>query len=72
MIPKFDIFSGDIDRDALWIEAVEGLGCAVECMKDLAAQSPGPYSIFCARTHQVLAAIDRTTQDLHKDRRSCT
>ena len=27
-------------------------------MKELAAQSPGPYFVFCTRTHKVLASID--------------
>jgi len=58
VIPTFDLFSGHFDADALWIEAVQGFGCAVERMKELAAQSPGPYFVFCTRTHKVLASID--------------
>jgi hypothetical protein len=56
--PTFDLFSDHFDADALWIEAVQEFGCAVERMKELAAQSPGPYFVFCTRTHKVLASID--------------
>jgi hypothetical protein len=59
-IPVYDIFSGVFDRDALWLESVEGLGPACDRMKALAAQSPGCYFVFCTQTHKVLSIIDTT------------
>lgn len=44
--PRFDIFSGSIDKDALRIEAVEGLAKARERMEELAANVPGKYFVF--------------------------
>ena len=57
-VPTFDIFSGRVDKNAIWIEAVEGLGNAYELMTKLAAQTPGPYFVFCTRTHTVRGSID--------------
>ena len=57
-IPQYDIFSGSKDRDAIWLEAVEGLAAAVERMKDLANQSPGPYFVFGQDAREVLASVD--------------
>jgi hypothetical protein len=62
-IPTYDIFSGSRDKDALWLEAVQGLGAACDRMKELAAQTKGPYFVFCTSTHKVLASVD-TSQDL--------
>jgi hypothetical protein len=55
---KYDIFSGHDDKDALWLEAVDGLDASMHRMKDLASQKPGPYFLFCTRTQAVLAAVD--------------
>jgi hypothetical protein len=57
-VPQYDIFSGHVDRDALWLETVEGLGAAVAKMKEYAEQSPGCYFVFCTHTHSVLASVD--------------
>jgi hypothetical protein len=54
----YDIFSGQVDKDALWIGAVEGLGSAAMQMHQLAAEKPGSYFLFCTKTRQVLASID--------------
>jgi hypothetical protein len=58
--PKYDIFSGRFGDGAFWLEAVEGFAAAHERMKQLAAESPGAYFLFCRSTHTVEAAIDRT------------
>lgn len=66
-IPQYDIFSGQIGRDALWVEAVEGLGEACQKMKELAKKSPGAYFVFCPMSHSVLASIDTSvTQEAEK------
>jgi len=60
-IPTFDIFSGYFGaKNAMWIEAVEGLGNAADRMRVFAAEKPGAYFVFCAATRQVLATIDTT------------
>jgi hypothetical protein len=56
--PKYDIFSGSGYRDALWIEAVEGLGEANERMRELAKTQPGRYFVFCAERGVVVARVD--------------
>ena len=57
-VPTYHIFSGLPDRDALWLEAVEGLGAAHDRMRERAVKRPGAYFVFCAQTHTVLASID--------------
>ena len=42
----FDIFSGHLGEDALWLEAVEGLSNARERMQKIAEQTPGAYFVF--------------------------
>jgi hypothetical protein len=57
-LPKFDIFSGDGDKNPRWIEAVEGLAKANERMQQLAEQKPGKYFIFYTGTLTVVANIE--------------
>jgi hypothetical protein len=59
----YDIFSGHVDKDAMWIGAVQGLGSAAMRMHQLAAEKPGTYFVFCTRTRQVLASIDTSKAD---------
>jgi hypothetical protein len=54
-LPTFDIFSGESDRDALWVCAVSGLAAAKERMDSVAAMKPGSYFIFLAATHEIVA-----------------
>ena len=68
-VPHYHIFSGFRDKDALWLDSVEGLGAADERMKQLAAEKPGPYFIFSTDTHTVLASIDTSIQSHIKARR---
>lgn len=53
----FDIFSGELEKDAIWVEAVEGLATAKERMKQIASETPGRYFIFSLADRLVL---DRT------------
>jgi hypothetical protein len=69
-VPKYDIFSGLRDKDAVWLECVEGLGAAYEHMKEFAAKSPGPYFVFCPQTHKILASIDTSNVQKHERRAS--
>ena len=52
-IPRFDVFSGLLDKDARWIESIEGLGAAHERIKELAAatQIPGDITYGQLRLH---------------------
>jgi len=59
--PRFDIFSGQTDKNAVWVESVEGLGNASERMLELVQKTPGSYFVFFLNTHRVLAAIDTST-----------
>ena len=61
-ISKFDIFSGSIDKDALWLETTEGLANAKQRMNELAAKSPGKYFVFCDFSHTVVALTDTATE----------
>ena len=53
-----DIFSGEVETDARWLEAVHGLTAARERMKQLASENPGKYFIFCVADRSVLERID--------------
>jgi len=57
-VPRFDIFRGVPDKDAMWVEAAEGLGFAFDRMKELATESPGPYFVFDTKSHKTLAFIN--------------
>jgi hypothetical protein len=58
--PRYDIFADRKNKDAVWIEAVEGLGSANARLKQLAAERPGPYFVFSVEAGTVVAAIDTT------------
>ncbi|MGB7493844.1 MAG: hypothetical protein WBR26_24060 [Candidatus Acidiferrum sp.] len=57
-VPTYEIFSGRLDKNALWIESVEGLGNAYQRMTELADQVPGSYFIFCIQTHTICGSIN--------------
>jgi hypothetical protein len=56
--PMFDIFAGAPDKDALWLEAVDGLSSARRRMEEIAKANPGRYFVFAVRGHAVLAQIE--------------
>jgi hypothetical protein len=55
---KFDIFQVQVDQEPIWMEVVDGLGCAFERMKELAAEKPAHYFVRSLNTHEVLASVD--------------
>ena len=65
--PRFDIFSGDMDKDAVWVEAVEGLANAHEQMEQIASRVPGRYFLFSSYSHSVLGRIDTTQRVVASD-----
>lgn len=56
--PTFDIFRGTNDKDAMWVDAVEGLSSARERMDQIAAAQPGQYFVFASRSRAILARTD--------------
>lgn len=62
-IPQYDVFSGAVDKHAIWLEAVDGLGNAQMRMKWHAAKKPGPYFVFCQETRSILEVLD-TSQSI--------
>ena len=67
-IPTYDIFKGIYGAAGVkWVEGVEGLSAASERMREFAAHSPGPYFIYDASSHLIVASIDtrQTMADRH-------
>ena len=66
-VPTFDIFYGSPrNKQAIWLETVEGLGMAYELMKEIAAQSPGHYFIFDRRTHTILGSTNTLDSNVER------
>ena len=59
----FDVFSGNSDRDAMWIESVVGIDQARARMQEIAESEPGRYFIFYARSGRVIVRIETKPQD---------
>ena len=59
--PPFDIFSGTMDRYAIWLETVRGLANARDRMLQIAAERSGRYFLFSSQSHTVLAQVDTTS-----------
>lgn len=59
MIPEtYEIFSGTLENEPLWLESVPGFAPASQRMNELAQMAPGPYFVFCVHTKEMLASID--------------
>lgn len=56
--PSFDIFSGKLGKDAVWLEAVQGLSNARARMHEIAAQIPGQYFVFSISNRTIVAQIE--------------
>ena len=70
-VPQYHIFSGLRDKDPMWLETVEGFAAAHKRLKELAAQEPGPYFIFCSGTHTVVASTNTSSEtDINARRQS--
>jgi hypothetical protein len=54
----FDIFSGHLDQEPMWLETAQNLDEASQRMKIRAGTKPGPYFIFCCETHKIVESID--------------
>ena len=53
-----DIFSGELEAAAVWLEAVQGLTAARERMRQIASNNPGKYFILSVADRSVLERID--------------
>ena len=60
-LPVFDIFRGRADKEAVWVETVNGLSSARERMETIAMLKPGHYFVFSRADHSILAKV--TTQE---------
>jgi hypothetical protein len=56
--PSFDIFAGDRDKNAVWIEAVAGLSNAREQMEQIAKEKPGKYFLFSSVGRSIVGRIE--------------
>jgi len=59
--PAFDIFLGESEKDAIWLEKVEGLSNAKARMVKFAAENPGHYFVS-SENHSILARANTYKQ----------
>jgi hypothetical protein len=57
MEKSFDIFSGT-QKNAMWVEVVEGLSNARERMQQMAEEKPGQYFVFSTTLHMLICEIE--------------
>jgi hypothetical protein len=57
-VQGFDIFSGQLEQNPMWIEFAHSLDEARDRMKERARSSPGPYFVYCCETRKVVESID--------------
>ena len=70
-LPTFDIFRGHYqDKDATWVDAVEGLGKARERMKQIATEKPGAYFVFSCEDRLVVDILVTTKQSASASNKS--
>ncbi len=62
--PTFDIFSGTSDKDAHWLESIDGLSKARDRMEHIASVRPGEYFLYSPQSHTILAksSTDKSLQ----------
>jgi hypothetical protein len=63
----FDVFSGSVDHNPLWLQSVRGLGSALQRMRERAEHAPGPYFVFDSSTSTVWDLVDTSS-----NRTTCT
>jgi hypothetical protein len=68
----FDVFSGRLDQEPLWLATAGTLDEARSFMLKRAATSPGRYFVFCVRTNQVLSETDTTANSGSRHSTSCS
>jgi len=61
----FDIFSGT-QKNAAWIETVEGLSAARERLQQIAREKPGQYFIFSALTRISFVRLKPSQYRIHR------
>jgi hypothetical protein len=63
-VPRFDIFLGVANsKDAIWLEAVEGIDAARHRMQRIAEETRGKYFVFGGSNRRVVATIDTSAED---------
>ena len=58
----FEVFSGEPQRDPMWIGTEQSREKAEERMAKLAAEKPGKYFVWFASSQKVVAEVDTTHQ----------
>jgi hypothetical protein len=54
---QFEIFSGEVGREPLWMSAATELATAEQRMRDLAACNPGAYFVYSVSLRSVVASV---------------
>lgn len=57
----FDIFCGLPDKNANWVDTVEGLAAARHRMEEIARTNPGRYFLFSRIDHSILGFAEGNT-----------
>jgi hypothetical protein len=63
---KVEIFAGEIHKNAIWLETVNGLDEAKMRMEQIARQNPGKYFAYCSTTRSVVAKLETDPKPAHK------
>jgi hypothetical protein len=62
---SFDIFSGAVDENPVWLETVETLSGARQRMEEIATEMPGKYFLFSPLNQSILAQVWTFKRPLH-------
>ena len=54
----YEIFSGSLHDEPMWLETVEGIAAATNRMKERARTVPGRYFVYSIEDSAVLVSID--------------
>jgi hypothetical protein len=63
-VPTFDVFSGSLQKGAIWIKSADGFDSAVTLMNEFARKRPGAYFVFDVYHHKILASVDSSRKEL--------
>ena len=61
-VPTFDVFSGSLEKGALWIKSADGFDQAITLMNEFARKRPGNYFVFDVYHHKILASVDSSNK----------
>src|SRR5262250_1158699 len=67
--PRYKLFSGSLNKNPLWLEAVESFESACERMERRAQELSGPYFVFCHETGMIGTRVGRLSVETEGRRR---